>query len=70
MGSNKYVRCSEVKINPADVDRIVEILRKFSGPDDTKHVLRYIEWIERKQWHLCYKMQEIVQLIFTCTCYQ
>jgi hypothetical protein len=37
---------TEVKLSPADVDRMYELIKKFTGPDSEKHVLKHIEWLE------------------------
>ena len=37
----------EVKLSPSDVDRAFELLKRFSGDQEDKHVLKDILWIER-----------------------
>jgi len=37
-----------VNIGPLDVDRAVQLLDRYSGPDQEKHVLKRITWLERK----------------------
>ena len=43
---------SAVNVGPQDVDRVVQLLERYSGPEQEKHVLKDIRWLERKCWQL------------------
>lgn len=38
---------SEVKLTPPEVDRMVNLLKDYSGPEEDKHVLDNITWLSR-----------------------
>jgi len=37
-----------VNIGPQDVERVVQLLARYSGPDAEKHVLKDMHWRDRK----------------------
>jgi len=37
-----------VNVGPQDVERVMQLLERYSGPDPEKHVLKEISWLERK----------------------
>ena len=37
-----------MNVGPQDVERVMQLLERYSGPDPEKHVLKEISWLERK----------------------